>query len=59
MGDKAAGTDVVRSIAERAGATVTEVEGSDVIMLSQPHVVAEIILSAIEHINSNEHLPRP
>jgi hypothetical protein len=28
MGDKAAGTDVVRSIAERTGATVTEFEGS-------------------------------
>jgi hypothetical protein len=51
-GDKAAGTDVVRSIAERAGATVTEVEGSHGIMISQPHVVAEVILSAIEHINS-------
>ena len=29
--DKAAGTDVVRSMAERAGATITEVEGSHVI----------------------------
>src|ERR687889_2437816 len=33
-GDKAAGTDVVRSMAERAGATITEVEGSHVIMIS-------------------------
>ena len=33
--DKAAGTDVVRSMAERAGATITEVEGSHVIMISQ------------------------
>src|SRR5918994_289129 len=33
-GDKAAGTDVVRSMAERAGATISEVEGSHVIMIS-------------------------
>ena len=46
-GDKAAGTDVVRSMAERAGATITEVEGSHVIMISQPQVVAEVILSAV------------
>jgi pimeloyl-ACP methyl ester carboxylesterase len=39
-GDKAAGADVVRSMAERAGAEVTEVEGSHVIMVSQPQVVA-------------------
>jgi hypothetical protein len=30
----AAGTDLVRSMAERAGARVTEVEGSPVIMIS-------------------------
>jgi pimeloyl-ACP methyl ester carboxylesterase len=46
-GDKAAGTDVVRSMAERAGATITEAEGSHVIMISQPQVVAEVILSAV------------
>jgi pimeloyl-ACP methyl ester carboxylesterase len=46
-GDKAAGADVVRSMAERAGATITEVEGSHVIMVSQPQVVAEAILTAL------------
>jgi len=46
-GDKAAGADVVRSMAERAGATITEAEGSHVIMISQPQVVAEAILTAI------------
>jgi pimeloyl-ACP methyl ester carboxylesterase len=46
-GDKAAGTDVVRSMAERAGATITEVEGSHVIMVSKPQVVADAILSAV------------
>jgi pimeloyl-ACP methyl ester carboxylesterase len=45
-GDKAAGTDVVRSMAKRAGATITEAEGSHVLMVSQPGVVAEVILTA-------------
>ena len=44
--DRAAGTDVTRSMAERAGATITEVEGSHVIMVSQPGTVAEAILTA-------------
>jgi pimeloyl-ACP methyl ester carboxylesterase len=46
-GDKAAGADVVRSMAERAGATITEAEGSHVIMVSQPQLVADAILTAI------------
>jgi pimeloyl-ACP methyl ester carboxylesterase len=46
-GDKAAGTDVVRSMAERAGATITELDGSHVIMISQPDAVAEVILEAV------------
>lgn len=45
-GDKAVGTDVVRSMAERAGATITEVEGSHAIMVSQPEAVAKVILTA-------------
>ena len=49
-GDKAAGSDVVRSMAERAGATVTEVEGSHVIMVSKPQVVADVILTALEAV---------
>ena len=44
--DKAAGTDVVRSMAERAGATITEVAGSHVIMISRPDVVADVIKTA-------------
>ena len=44
--DKAAGTDVIRSQAERAGATITEVEGSHVIMISQPDAVADVIRTA-------------
>jgi pimeloyl-ACP methyl ester carboxylesterase len=45
--DRAAGTDVVRAQAQRAGAAITEVDGSHVIMLSQPDVVADVIASAI------------
>jgi pimeloyl-ACP methyl ester carboxylesterase len=46
-GDKAAGTDVVRSMAQRAGAAITEVEGSHVIMISQPQAVTGVILEAV------------
>jgi pimeloyl-ACP methyl ester carboxylesterase len=46
-GDKAAGTDVIRSMAERAGATITEVEASHVVMVSQPQAVADVILEAV------------
>jgi pimeloyl-ACP methyl ester carboxylesterase len=46
-GDKAAGADLVRSMAERANATITEVEGSHVIMMSQPDAVAQVILEAV------------
>jgi pimeloyl-ACP methyl ester carboxylesterase len=49
-GDKAAGSDVIRAMAERAGATITEVEGSHVIMISQPQVVTDVILSAIDAV---------
>jgi pimeloyl-ACP methyl ester carboxylesterase len=45
--DRAAGTDVVRSMAARAGATTTEVDGSHVIMVSQPDAVANVILEAV------------
>lgn len=46
-GDKAAGADVVRSQAKRAGATITEVEGSHVIMISQPEAVTDVIMEAV------------
>jgi pimeloyl-ACP methyl ester carboxylesterase len=51
-GDRAAGTDVVRSMAERAGATITEIEGSHLIMVSQPQAVSEVILTAVEAVAS-------
>jgi pimeloyl-ACP methyl ester carboxylesterase len=46
-GDKAAGTDVLRRMAERAGATITEAEGSHVIMVSQPKIVTDVIRQAL------------
>lgn len=45
--DKAAGTDLVRSQAERAGATITEVDASHVVMVSQPQAVTEVITAAV------------
>jgi pimeloyl-ACP methyl ester carboxylesterase len=51
-GDKAAGTDVTRSMAERAGATITELEGSHVIMVSQPQAVTDVILEAVVSVGS-------
>jgi pimeloyl-ACP methyl ester carboxylesterase len=46
-GDKAAGADVIRSMAERAGADIVEVEGSHVIMISRPQAVTDQILKAV------------
>ncbi len=50
-GDKAAGADLTRSMAERAGAQITEADGSHVIMISQPDVVVEVIQSAIAAVS--------
>lgn len=52
-GDKAAGADVIRAQAKRAGATITEVEGSHVIMISQPQVVTDVIMTAIAAVGAN------
>jgi pimeloyl-ACP methyl ester carboxylesterase len=49
-GDKAAGTDVVRSTAERAGATIVEIDASHVVMMSQPEAVTDVILTALRAI---------
>jgi pimeloyl-ACP methyl ester carboxylesterase len=51
-GDRAAGTDVTRSMAERAGANITEVDGSHVIMVSQPQAVTDVILEAVASVGS-------
>jgi pimeloyl-ACP methyl ester carboxylesterase len=49
-GDKVVGTDAVRSMAERAGAKITEAEGSHVIMMSQPEIVTDVILRALKEV---------
>jgi hypothetical protein len=46
-GDKAAGSDLVRSMAHRAGAEITEVRGSHVVMISQPKAVTDVIMKAL------------
>jgi pimeloyl-ACP methyl ester carboxylesterase len=50
-GDRAAGTDVVRAMAQRAGAKITEIAGSHVIMISQPQVVTDVILTAVAAVS--------
>ena len=49
-GDKAAGADVIRAEAQRAGAGITEVEGSHVIMISQPQAVTDVIVTAAQAV---------
>jgi len=50
-GDKAAGGDVVLSMAQRAGAEIVELEGSHLIMVSQPAPVAEVIMTALKAVS--------
>jgi hypothetical protein len=50
--DKAAGSDLVRSMAQRAEATITEIKGSHVIMISQPDAVTEVILAALKVVTA-------
>lgn len=45
-GDKAAGTDIVRQMAKRAGAKITEIDSSHVVMISHPDVVTDVIVEA-------------
>jgi pimeloyl-ACP methyl ester carboxylesterase len=49
--DKAAGADAVRSMAQRAGAKITEIEGSHVIMIYQPDAGTEVILTALKSVS--------
>jgi pimeloyl-ACP methyl ester carboxylesterase len=45
-GDKAAGTDITLAQAKRAKATITELPGSHLIMVSQPDAVTDVIVKA-------------
>jgi pimeloyl-ACP methyl ester carboxylesterase len=51
-GDTAAGSDVVRHMAQRAGATTTEVDGSHVIMMSDPTTVTRVIRDALAQLST-------
>jgi pimeloyl-ACP methyl ester carboxylesterase len=45
--DKAAGTDLVRTMARRAGAEITEIAGSHFVMISRPEAVTDVIVKAL------------
>jgi pimeloyl-ACP methyl ester carboxylesterase len=49
--DVGAGTDIVRSMAQRAGAEVTELKGSHAIMISQPQAVTDVILEIAQVVS--------
>jgi pimeloyl-ACP methyl ester carboxylesterase len=51
VGDKAAGADVTAMMAKRANAKTTELEGSHLIMVSQPRAVADVILEALKAVS--------
>ena len=53
-GDKAAGSDVVRSMAQRAEMVITEVEASHVVFISQPQAVADVILQAVDALSRGD-----
>ncbi len=56
-GDTAAGADVVRRMAERAGAVVTEAEGSHVLFVARPQVVADVIMQALSALAQGSATP--
>jgi hypothetical protein len=58
-GDKAAGADVVRSMAQRAGAEILELDGSHVIRVSRPEPVADLIDRALAAVAAGAALPTP
>ncbi len=50
-GDKTIGTDVVMSMAQRAGAQITEVDSSHVLMISHPDTVADVVRTAYQAVS--------
>jgi pimeloyl-ACP methyl ester carboxylesterase len=58
-GDRTIGTDLVRSMAQRAGAEIVELEGSHVIMISRPDDVTAVILRALEAVTEPAGPPTP
>ena len=51
--DKAAGTDITLAMAQRAGATITEVAGSHLVMISQPQAVSAVIEQAATAVDGD------
>nr|WP_221380292.1 alpha/beta hydrolase [Actinoplanes polyasparticus] len=49
--DHVVGGDVVRQMAQRAGAAITEIDGSHAIMISQPDAVTAVVLGALESVS--------
>jgi pimeloyl-ACP methyl ester carboxylesterase len=49
-GDKAAGADVILSMAKRAGAEITELDGSHLIMISRADEATAVIMTALAAI---------
>ncbi len=49
-GDKAAGADVILSMAKRAGAHITEIDSSHLVMISHPDEVTAVIMTALASI---------
>jgi pimeloyl-ACP methyl ester carboxylesterase len=49
-GDLTVGTDIVASMARRAGAQVVELEGSHAVLVSRPDAVTEVIGTALEAV---------
>ena len=58
-GDTAAGADVVRRMAQRAGAVITETEGSHVLFIARPQVVADVIVQALSTLSQGAAAPAP
>ncbi len=50
-GDRAAGADVILANAERGGATITKIEASHLVMVSQPQQVTDVILTALTAVS--------
>lgn len=50
-GDKTVGADVTMSMAQRAGAEITEVDASHVLMISHPDIVADVVRTAYEAVS--------
>ncbi|MGY1696608.1 alpha/beta fold hydrolase [Geodermatophilus sp. SYSU D00814] len=58
-GDRAAGADVVRRMAQRAGAVTTEAEGSHVLFVARPEIAADVIRQALDALARGAATPAP